>query len=261
MCLSAQVLSQTPSGTLPHHSLETVEQLPPEQLPPPRALKGIGNLHVPITASPEAQRWFDQGINLHHDFWDYEAARAFEQSIRVDPSCAMCYWGLYKAESFYHSNSPSYAAPALAKAVSLQDGVTDRERLYIRATSADFPQAAELWRNLTRQYPNDLHAQILLALTLQDGVDEQGEPRRGQQEALEILEHVMTADPENSAAHHYYVHPRHQGMWFTCPATSSFDSVTTPEPSEHSPRLSESTSATCRSSTSGQTTIGTTCTI
>ena len=99
-----------------------------------------------------------------------------------------------------------YAAPALAKAVSLQDGVTDRERLYIRATTADFSQAAELWRNLTRQYPNDLHAQILLALTLQDGVDEQGEPRRGQQEALEILEHVMTADPENSAAHHYYVH-------------------------------------------------------
>jgi len=201
----AQVLSQTPA-TLPHHSLDTVEQLPPERLPPPRAIKGVGNLHVPITGSPEAQRWFDQGINLYHDFWDYEAARAFEQSIRVDPKCAMCYWGLYKAESFYHSNSPAYAAPALAKAVSLQEGVTDRERLYIRATSADFPQAVELWRNLTRQYPDDLHAQVLLALTLQDGVDEHGEPRRGQKEALEILEHVMAADPENSAAHHYYVH-------------------------------------------------------
>ena len=41
--------------------------------------------------------WFDQGLNLLHDFWDYESARAFEQAVRVDPNCAMCYWGLYNA--------------------------------------------------------------------------------------------------------------------------------------------------------------------
>src|SRR5262249_54228992 len=119
VCSIASAFAQTPSTLQPHHSMDTVDQLPPERLPPPPALQGVGNLHVPITASPEAQRWFDQGINLYHDFWDYEAARAFEQSVRVDPNCAMCYWGLYKAESFYHSNSPGYAGPALAKAVSL----------------------------------------------------------------------------------------------------------------------------------------------
>jgi hypothetical protein len=32
-----------------------------------------------------------QGLNLLHDFWDYESARAFEESVRVDPQCAMCY--------------------------------------------------------------------------------------------------------------------------------------------------------------------------
>jgi hypothetical protein len=64
---------------------------PPEQLPVPIRMTGIGNGHISITASPEAQAWFDQGLNLMHDFWDYESAKAFEQGIRVDPQCAMCW--------------------------------------------------------------------------------------------------------------------------------------------------------------------------
>ena len=89
-----------------------------------------------ITATPDAQIWFNQGLNLLHDFWDYESARAFEQGIRVDPHCAMCYWGLYKAESFGHSNAKDYALPALAKAVALKGHVGSAERLYIEAAAA-----------------------------------------------------------------------------------------------------------------------------
>lgn len=62
---------------------------PPEQLPVPIRMTGIGNSHISIKASPEAQAWFDQGLNLLHDFWDYESAKAFEQSVRVDPQCAI----------------------------------------------------------------------------------------------------------------------------------------------------------------------------
>jgi len=39
------------------------------------------------TATPEAQAWFDQGLRLEHDFWDYEAAKAYEQGVRIDPNC------------------------------------------------------------------------------------------------------------------------------------------------------------------------------
>ena len=68
------------------------EATPPVKLPPPLVIAGLGNSSITITtASPEAQRWFNQGLNELHDFWDYESARAFEQSIRVDPNCAMCY--------------------------------------------------------------------------------------------------------------------------------------------------------------------------
>src|SRR5579871_2411252 len=115
------------------HVMEMQDEIPPEKLPPPVRISGIGNAHIEITARPEAQMWFDQGLNLLHDFWDYESARAFEQGVRVDPKCAMCYWGLYKAESFYHSTTKGLAGRALAKAVALKEHVGARERLYIEA--------------------------------------------------------------------------------------------------------------------------------
>src|SRR5260370_12419635 len=73
---------------------------PPAKLPAPLKLTGIGNSQLAITATPEAQMWFDQGLNLLHDFWDYESERAFEQSIRSDSQRAMCYSRLYQALMF-----------------------------------------------------------------------------------------------------------------------------------------------------------------
>src|SRR4051812_33136622 len=65
------------------------------QLPRPQRIHGLGQSHIEITTkSPEAQMWFDQGLAALHCFWDYEALRAFEQAVRLDPNCAMCYWGL-----------------------------------------------------------------------------------------------------------------------------------------------------------------------
>ena len=87
---------------------------PPEQLPAPIHMTGIGNSHITIKATPEAQVWFDQGLSLLHDFWDYESAKAFEQAIRVDPKCAMCYWGLSEAESMRGDDEKSYGDAALA---------------------------------------------------------------------------------------------------------------------------------------------------
>jgi tetratricopeptide (TPR) repeat protein len=199
-------------------TMGTQDQVPPDQLPVPQRMKGVGNVHMQITATPEAQMWFDQGLNLIHDFWDYESARAFEQSVRVDAQCAMCYWGLYKAESFYHGTSQGYAGHALAKAISLKGHANKHERLYIEASAAhedavknakpipNFSQEVQLLRKLVKKYPKDTQARIFLALSLEDGFDAKGEPRTGQKDALEMFESVMKDDPENSAANHYYIH-------------------------------------------------------
>ncbi len=178
------------------HIIETKNQTPPGQLPIPRKMSGVGNVHLQITAKPEAQIWFDQGLNLLHDFWDYESARAFEQSIRVDPQCAMCYWGLYKAEAFYHSTAQGYAGQALAKAVSLKNHASKRERLYIEATAMqeNTRRGLELWRTLVRKYPKDSQARIFLA----ELVDHK--------ESVAILQSILKEEPENSAANHYYIH-------------------------------------------------------
>ena len=106
-------------------------KLPPEQLPTPLALSGIGNMHLAIsTRNTDTQRWFDQGLNLLHDFWDYEAARAFEQAIRLDPNCAMCYWGLYQAEAFRGDEFPVYTQAALDAAVAHKRNASSREKLF-----------------------------------------------------------------------------------------------------------------------------------
>jgi len=196
------------------------EEVAPEKLPPPEKLTGIGNAHIRITASPEAQMWFDQGLNLLHDFWDYESDRAFEQSVRVDPQCAMCYWGIYQAEKFRHSNAKYYSNQALAKAISLKGHASKAERLYIEASAA--AEAAEksdgedkgkgeskevqLYRKLVKSNPKDLQARIFLAEALSDGYDEDDQPRDGQKEALTILQTVLKKDPDNSAANHYWIH-------------------------------------------------------
>ena len=201
------------------HSMDTREELPPEKLPPPQKLTGIGNARIHITATPEAQMWFDQGLNLLHDFWDYESARAFEQGVRADPQCAMCYWGLYRAEIFTHSNSKYYADLLLTKAVSLKSHVSKSERLYIEASAAgdaekfskrdkhtDDSLEVHIYRKLVKRDPKDLQARIFLAEALGDGYDDDGQPRAGQKEELAILQSVLKEDPENSAANHYWIH-------------------------------------------------------
>ena len=53
----------------------------------------LGNHHFAVRASDRAQRYFDQGMRLYYAFNHAEAIRAFNEAARLDPECAMCYWG------------------------------------------------------------------------------------------------------------------------------------------------------------------------
>ena len=202
------------------HPADTGDPVPPEKLLTPQHIPGVGNVRFPISTNPQAQAWFEQGINLLYDFWDYEADRAFEESIRADPKCAMCYWGLYQAENFRHSETKNYAQASLDKAVALAAHATSREKLYIRAAqaheaairaagsedNAKFDHEIEIFRTLVRKNAHDTNARIYLAEALTDGYDDGGEPRKGQKEALALLQGVMKEEPENSAANHLWIH-------------------------------------------------------
>src|ERR1700744_5696681 len=203
------------------HSGIQMKALPaPESLPAPLKMTGIGNSHLTITATPEAQAWFDQGLTLLHDFWDYESARAFEQGVRVDPNCAMCYWGLYQALMFRNGEPNAYTAQALANAVRLKPHVSKHEQLYMDTAAAsdaavnaakpdedpDNTKEIAIWRQIVKQYPNDLQAKLFLAGTLHDGYDDDGNPKKGQKEQIALIREVLKAAPDDSAANHYWIH-------------------------------------------------------
>ena len=61
----------------------------------PMLLDGLGTYHQAITTgSPQAQAYFDQGLRLVYAFKHIEAEKAFRGAARLDPGCAMCYWGI-----------------------------------------------------------------------------------------------------------------------------------------------------------------------
>ena len=203
-----------PSAAQQAHNMADMEMIPPpEQLPAPIRMEGIGNSHITIRATPEAQAWFDQGLSLMHDFWDYESRKAFEQSVRVDPNCAMCWWGLAEAEGFYHSDAQVYGKKALAEAVRLKNHASASDKLYIEAAQAeseakddDSKASVPIYRKLVKKFPHDTQARIYLAESLCDGYDDAGEPKPGQKECISILEGVLKDAPNDSAANHYWIH-------------------------------------------------------
>jgi tetratricopeptide (TPR) repeat protein len=201
------------------HVMEGMQAVPaPEQLPVPVRMTGIGNGHISISASPEAQVWFDQGLNLLHDFWDYESVKAFEQGVRVDPQCAMCWWGIAQAEGFRGGAGRVYGTRAISEAVRLKGHAKGAEKLYIEAAVAgalakkdDKTEEIAVLRKLVKKYAKDVEGRIFLAITLEDGYDDSGEPKAGEKEGIALLEGVLREAPNDSAANHYWIHAMEPG--------------------------------------------------
>ena len=98
----------------------------------------MGTNHFPVTCSAKAQAYVDQGMAMVYGFNHDEAIRAFEEAARLDPRCAMAFWG--KALAL----GPNYNLPidseravtarkTVDRAVALAPGASPRERAYIHA--------------------------------------------------------------------------------------------------------------------------------
>jgi len=80
----------------------------------------LGTYHLTVTTRvPRAQAYFDQGIRLVYGFNHAEAIRAFSEATRIDPSCAMCYWGIALAHG-PHVNAGMDSAGGVAAYPGLQ---------------------------------------------------------------------------------------------------------------------------------------------
>jgi tetratricopeptide (TPR) repeat protein len=191
--------------------------------------RNLGSYHHPITTdSPEAQRYFDQGLTLSYAFNHAEAIRAFKQALALDPECAMCSWGVAFALG-PNINAPiteeaaTEAFQAIEQARRHAAAVTDKERAYIDALAKRYaadPKAerapldrnyADAMRAVVQRFPDDLDAATLFAQSLMDtspwnywGPD--GSPRPFTSEVIASLESVLRRKDDHAGAIHLYIH-------------------------------------------------------
>lgn len=206
-------------------------RLSPGQIAP--VLEGLGDYHRRVTTDSErAQLFFDQGLKLAYAFNHAESNRAFREAARLDPECAMAYWGqaLVLGPNINLPMPPENRAPAweaIRKAVSLKDGASEPERGLIDALALRYadpateetPEAragmdrayADAMGALAAKYPQDddiatLHAASLMELNPWNYWTLDGAPRGTTAEVVATLERVIERNFEHAGAHHYYIH-------------------------------------------------------
>ena len=212
---------------------QTSQTVPSDLTPQPGQiaplLQGLGDHHHPVTTrSPRTQRFFDQGLRLKFAFNHPEAVRAFREAARLDPNCAMAYWGLAlvrgpNINASMEEDSHREAYQAIQKALSLKSQVSEVERAYIEALSKRYSNEkgadrkaldrayAGAMRELSKRYPDDADAATLYAAALMNlrpwnywGRD--GRPYAGTMEFVSTLESVLEREPLHPGANHYYIH-------------------------------------------------------
>jgi tetratricopeptide (TPR) repeat protein len=191
-------------------------------------MKDLGKLHHRITTSSKpAQQYFDQGLRLAYAFNHAEAHKSFQEAARLDPQCAMCYWGmaLVLGPNINMPMDAAAEAPAhesAQKAVALATKATVAEQLYIRSLAVRYAGPggnraaldrayADAMREVARQYPDDVDAQALFAEAMMDlrpwdYWTKQGEPQPGTKEIVATLETAIKKDRNHPGACHLYIH-------------------------------------------------------
>jgi len=192
-----------------------------ETLPPPPLMKNVGSSNMKITTKSElAQKYFNQGLNLMHAFWDLEAYRAFKEAARQDPNCAMAYWGIHNALGQNGAEMAKERNDALKNAVELMPTVSDQEKYYIRAISlrSQRGEGRVAWQSemeaLIDKYPNDIEAKLLLANSLSTAPSSylpNRRPRSGKIYGQMLIQNVLKDHPNNVAANHYWIHAVENG--------------------------------------------------
>jgi tetratricopeptide (TPR) repeat protein len=191
---------------------------------------GLGSITYKITTANErAQAYFDQGLRLAYAFNHGEAQRAFRMAQKLDPDCAMCFWGeaLVLGPSINlpmqdDAVTPAYAAAQKAKALAGKSSA--REQALIGALAArygsdpkaarapfDTAYAAEMAK-VAKQFSDDdeiatLYAEAVMDLSPWDYWKPGGREAKPQSVPIvPTLERVLARNPNHPGAIHLYIH-------------------------------------------------------
>ena len=197
--------------------------------------ESMGTHHHEITTVDSgAQRYFDQGLIIDFAFNHAESVRSFRAAQRLDPDCAMCYWGEALALGpninvtsnglvVMSDDDRVKAYAAIQKALELKDRASDQERDYIDALAGRYngdistprPPLDLAYMNnmraLHQKYPDDDDAAALFAESMMNTmpwdywVDPEN-PRPLTEEVISALETVLDRSPTHPLAIHLYIH-------------------------------------------------------
>ena len=194
------------------------------------------------TTSPDAQLWFDRGLNWLFGFNHGEAIKCFQKALKHDPECAMAHWGVsYAAGPNYnlpwHRYDPlgrqmalSASYDALRGALAHAEKASTVEKAMIEALPARYPQREAIedmspWdkaytkkmRKVFEAYPDDLEVRAVFAESIMNETPWQmwdmraGKPAEGAgtEECRAVLEHAFNHIPaawNHPGLLHLYVH-------------------------------------------------------
>lgn len=197
---------------------------------PAQLFDGMGDhTRTVTTSSPEAQAYFDQGLNWLYAFNHDEAVRSFTKAAELDPGCAMAWWGVSYAQGPNYndpvmtSGRSEAAWEALQNARAVLDNETAAERDLIEALGSRYAKRppedrtpldqafadamAEVWA----AHPDDAdvgtcYAESLMNLNPWDLYTRDQQPRENTPVILATLERVLAMSPQHPGANHLYIH-------------------------------------------------------
>ncbi len=192
--------------------------------------KDLGTLSFRITtASPRAQAYFDQGLRWAFAFNHAEAQRAFQAAQKLDPECAMCYWGeaLVLGPNINAPMAPEANAPAIAlvtKARARSAGRSARENMLVEALAKRYSEDplakrpeldayfADAMKAVAERFADDDTIQVLYAESIMDTQPWDyweaagAKPKGRTAELVATLEKVLARNPGHAGAIHLYIH-------------------------------------------------------
>jgi tetratricopeptide (TPR) repeat protein len=203
------------------------EQAGPQGQLAPR-LQNLGTHVFPVTTtSPRAQLYINQGVRLAWAFNHAEAGRAFREAARLDPKCAMAYWGqaLVLGPNINAVMDPKDEPKAYElgqKALAMKSRVPPREQAYIEALAERYSGRPEdrrardeayaaAMKRMVQKFPRDLDAaslyiESMMNLRPWDYWRRDGQPQPGYAEVIAFTEQVLAKAPNHPGALHLYIH-------------------------------------------------------
>ena len=192
-------------------------------------LGNLGSYHRAITASAEAQKFFDEGLTLLYGFNHEEAFRSFQRASVLDANAPMPHWGMSLAlgTNYNDTATPDRVKQAHTHVTHAQERAargSDVERAFIDALAKRYvatpddgkqpereKEYAAAMGAVSKRFPDDLDAATLYAESMMNLrpwklYTFHGDPEPGTEDIVSTLESVLKRDPNHPGANHYLIH-------------------------------------------------------